>query len=232
MPEAKGKPVMISCFVNANHAGNMMTRRSHTGILVHVQNAPIIWFSKRQNTVKASSFGSEFVALRAAKEMIVALCLQTPHVRSGDRRSSERFLWQQRCREEHDNTSVDAGEEAQRDQLPCHSWDSGSEDPPSWKRGWNDEFGWLVHKLVDGGSAPRTVQAYHALEALGYRSSHRRRRLPPGAVKSRGHVYTRYLYRIYHALWLYDLRGPFKYRRDSTETTVQSRYGNQGVNPA
>ena len=23
----------------------------------------------------------------------------------------------------------------------------------------------------------------------------------------------------------------FKYRRDSTETTVQSRYGNQGVNP-
>ena len=74
MPEAKGKPVMISCFVDANHAGNMMTHRSHTGILVYVQNAPIIWFSKRQNTVEASSFGSEFIALRAAKEMIVALC--------------------------------------------------------------------------------------------------------------------------------------------------------------
>ena len=73
MPEAKGKPVMISCFVDANHAGNMMTRRSHTGILVYVQNAPILWFSKRQNTVESSSFGSEFVALRAAKEMIVAL---------------------------------------------------------------------------------------------------------------------------------------------------------------
>jgi hypothetical protein len=38
-----------------------------------VQNAPIIWYSKRQNTVEASSFGSEFVALRIAKEMIVAL---------------------------------------------------------------------------------------------------------------------------------------------------------------
>ena len=74
MPEAKGKPVMISCFVDANHAGNMMTRQSHTGILVYVQNAPIIWFSKRQNTVEASSFGSEFITLRAAKEMIVALC--------------------------------------------------------------------------------------------------------------------------------------------------------------
>ena len=27
------------------------------------------------------------------------------------------------------------------------------------------------------------------------------------------------------------LQKPFKDRRDSTETTVQSRYGNQGVNP-
>ena len=73
MPEAKGQPVVVSCFVDANHAGNMITRRSHTGILIYVQNAPIVWFLKRQNTVESSSFGSEFVALRAAKVMIVAL---------------------------------------------------------------------------------------------------------------------------------------------------------------
>jgi hypothetical protein len=73
MPEPKGKCVNISCFVDANHAGNVITRRSHTGILIYVQNAPIIWFSKRQNTVESSSFGSEFVALRAAKDMLVAL---------------------------------------------------------------------------------------------------------------------------------------------------------------
>jgi hypothetical protein len=73
MPEPKGKTVTTSCFVDANHAGNVVTRRSHTGILIYVQNAPIIWYSKRQNTVEASSFGSEFVALRIAKEMIVAL---------------------------------------------------------------------------------------------------------------------------------------------------------------
>ena len=36
-----------------------------------MQNAPIIWFSKRQNTVESSSFGSEFVALCVAKEMVV-----------------------------------------------------------------------------------------------------------------------------------------------------------------
>jgi hypothetical protein len=73
MPEAKGQPVVVSCFVDANHAGNMITRRLYTGILIYVQNAPIVWFSKRQNTVESSSFGSEFVALQAAKDMIVAI---------------------------------------------------------------------------------------------------------------------------------------------------------------
>lgn len=73
MPEPRGNAVDITCFVDANHAGNVITRRSHTGILIFVQNAPILWFSKKQNTVESSSFGSEFVALRIAKEMLVAL---------------------------------------------------------------------------------------------------------------------------------------------------------------
>jgi hypothetical protein len=38
-----------------------------------VINAPIIWFLKKQNTVESSTFGSELVALRIAKELIVAL---------------------------------------------------------------------------------------------------------------------------------------------------------------
>ena len=62
MPEAKGKPVVVSCFADANYAGNMITRRSHTGRLIYVQNAPIIWFLKRQNAVESSSFGSENLA--------------------------------------------------------------------------------------------------------------------------------------------------------------------------
>ena len=73
MPKPLGKPVNIYAFVDANHAGNDVTRRSHTGIIIYVQNAPIIWFSKRQNTVEAATFGSEFVALRICKELIVAL---------------------------------------------------------------------------------------------------------------------------------------------------------------
>jgi hypothetical protein len=63
----------MSAFVDANHAGNVITRRSHSGMFIFVQNVLIIWFSKRQNMVKAAMFGSEFVALRICKELIVAL---------------------------------------------------------------------------------------------------------------------------------------------------------------
>jgi hypothetical protein len=73
MPEPLGKSVHTTCFVDANHAGNVVTRRSHSGILIYVMNTPIIWFSKKQNTVEASTFGSEFVAMRIAKDLIVAL---------------------------------------------------------------------------------------------------------------------------------------------------------------
>jgi hypothetical protein len=73
MPKPLGNPVNITCFVDANHAGNVVTRRSHTGILIYLQKTPIIWHSRRQNTVETSSFGSEFVALRNARDLIVAL---------------------------------------------------------------------------------------------------------------------------------------------------------------
>ena len=73
MPTPHGHGVSVHCFVDSNHAGNVVTRRSHTGILIFLNKAPIIWYSKRQNTVEASTFGSEFIAMRIAKEMIVAL---------------------------------------------------------------------------------------------------------------------------------------------------------------
>ena len=41
LPEGRGNMVQINCFVDANHAGDMMTRRSHTGILLFVNNAPV-----------------------------------------------------------------------------------------------------------------------------------------------------------------------------------------------
>jgi hypothetical protein len=35
--------------------------------------APIIWYSKQQNTVETSTFGSEFIALKTAVEVIEGL---------------------------------------------------------------------------------------------------------------------------------------------------------------
>ena len=73
MPEARGKYVNMTCFVDANHAGNVKDRRSQTGILIFINKAPIHWFSKRQSTVEASTFGAEFCAMKTAVEMIEAL---------------------------------------------------------------------------------------------------------------------------------------------------------------
>lgn len=73
MPEPLGHPVTITFFVDSDHASNRVTRRSHTGILMFVQNALIGTVCKRQNTVESASFGSELVALRAGRDKNIAL---------------------------------------------------------------------------------------------------------------------------------------------------------------
>jgi hypothetical protein len=71
-PELGGNCVTTTCFVDADHAGCRMTRRSQTGIIIFLQRAPILWYSKRQNTVESSTFGSEFIAMKTAVEQIEA----------------------------------------------------------------------------------------------------------------------------------------------------------------
>ena len=41
MPEPRGHPVYMTPFCDADHAGNMATRRSHTGLLMYLNNSPI-----------------------------------------------------------------------------------------------------------------------------------------------------------------------------------------------
>jgi hypothetical protein len=73
MPEPRGKPVLTTCFVDADHAGCRLTRCSHSGVLIFVNRAPIIWFSNRQATVESSTFGSESIVMRVAFNLIEAL---------------------------------------------------------------------------------------------------------------------------------------------------------------
>ena len=72
-PEPRGREVSIHCFVDASHASEKVTRRSQTGVLIFVNRAPIIFYSKRQNSVETSTFGSEFTACKQAVEMIKGL---------------------------------------------------------------------------------------------------------------------------------------------------------------
>jgi hypothetical protein len=73
MPKAWGKPLTMTCFVDANHAGCWVMRWSHISILVLLNKAPILWYSKRQNTIETSMFGSEFIEMKTAIEMIEGL---------------------------------------------------------------------------------------------------------------------------------------------------------------
>jgi hypothetical protein len=73
-PKPQGHSVQINTFVDADHAGNCVTQRSHTGILIYINSAPIIWYSKAQATVETSTFGSEFIALKIASELNDVMC--------------------------------------------------------------------------------------------------------------------------------------------------------------
>ena len=73
IPVARGNFMLTHCLVDANHDGDTDTRRSHTGILFFCNSAPIIWFSKRQNSVEASTSGSYFTAMKNTVEIIYAL---------------------------------------------------------------------------------------------------------------------------------------------------------------
>lgn len=72
-PNPLDEDVNISCFVYSDHAGKCVTCCSHTGIRIYLNMAPIIWYSKRQTTVKTSTFGADLVALKIATELIESL---------------------------------------------------------------------------------------------------------------------------------------------------------------
>jgi hypothetical protein len=76
MPIPLGKPLQMNMFCDALHASDLVTRRSTTGFLIYLFGAPVVWYSKRQNTVESSTFGSEFVALRIATEKVEALIIK------------------------------------------------------------------------------------------------------------------------------------------------------------
>ena len=72
-PKPRGRPVQMTAFVDASHAPNKVDRRSYTGYIIFLNRAPILWYSKRQNTVESSTFSSEFIAMKTCVESIIGL---------------------------------------------------------------------------------------------------------------------------------------------------------------
>jgi hypothetical protein len=73
LPPEKGPRVRMTVYVDADHAHDLVTRKSITVILVMLNNTPIRWISKRQKTVETSTYGSESVASRIATELILVI---------------------------------------------------------------------------------------------------------------------------------------------------------------
>jgi hypothetical protein len=69
VPKPLGKPVVIRFFVDADHAGDRMTRRSRTGFIMFINNAVINWYSKKRGSVEGATFGSEFMAMKTVAEV-------------------------------------------------------------------------------------------------------------------------------------------------------------------
>jgi hypothetical protein len=72
-PEPRGKAIQINLFYDASHANYHVTRCSTTGVIIFLQGTPILGYSKRQSTTETSTFGSEFVALKIATELLEGL---------------------------------------------------------------------------------------------------------------------------------------------------------------
>ena len=75
-PKSRGIEVEVPAFVDASHASDKKIRKYHTGYIIFINRAPILWYSKRQATVESSTFVREFIELKTCVEHIIALRLK------------------------------------------------------------------------------------------------------------------------------------------------------------
>ena len=72
-PETKVEYLSITVFKDASHAMCLDTRQIITGFLIFLGSAPIFYYSKRQNTVEISIYGSEIFAMRILIEHLLVI---------------------------------------------------------------------------------------------------------------------------------------------------------------
>ena len=67
----------MQAFVDSDHAGDSITRRSRSCFIIFLNSAPIYWFSKKQTSVETSTFGSKFITMKQCCEYVQGLCYKS-----------------------------------------------------------------------------------------------------------------------------------------------------------
>jgi hypothetical protein len=67
MPEPR-KTLVMHLYVDSDQAGDKLLRRSRTRFILYLNQAPIIWYSKRKGTVETSVFGADHVDMKVGFE--------------------------------------------------------------------------------------------------------------------------------------------------------------------
>jgi hypothetical protein len=60
--------------VDLDQAGDLVTHRSCTGVIILINRTSIVWYTKKQGSIETSSFGSELSAMKTGIELVVGLC--------------------------------------------------------------------------------------------------------------------------------------------------------------
>ena len=74
IPKPLGKHVQTTHYVDANLHHDLATGKAVTAVLHFPNQTPIDAYTKRQSTVEAATYGSEFVAARTAVDQIIDIC--------------------------------------------------------------------------------------------------------------------------------------------------------------
>jgi hypothetical protein len=73
-PKPLGKGVTLRMFVDSNHTGDKVSRRSRTGFVIFLNYGMIDWLSKKQSTVETSVFGDKFCTMKHGIENLCGIC--------------------------------------------------------------------------------------------------------------------------------------------------------------
>src|SRR5210317_780599 len=69
--EPLGDKIQITAYTDSDHAHDLVTRRSVTGVLLFLNDTLVKAISQRKKTVETSTYGSELVATRVATKRIL-----------------------------------------------------------------------------------------------------------------------------------------------------------------